>query len=202
ALDLGPRLAPVPALERLARIAVRDEQDRPAPSDPRAPRLRHELQDLAQVGHHARFPPDLDRSARDRAPAALDPRAQLADRVLGVALRRAARQHDLDLAVAVHAHPHAPGTIGAADAVRHGHGRWRVERAPAYPHVPDGGIPGGPTSRCARTIHGLREWRQAGIRSRLPRRGRQAGLPQGPQEGGPARVLALVHGRMGYWHLW
>ena len=89
--------------------------------DARAARLGHELQDLAQVRDGPGLAPDLLRRPGDRGAPPLDPRPQLAHGILGVALGRAPRQHDLDLAVAVDADPDAPGAVGAADAVRHGH---------------------------------------------------------------------------------
>ena len=69
-----------------------------APVHPRAPRLGHQPQRLAQVGHGARArarPPSAARG--DRAPAPLDPRRS--SRTASSAWRSGerARQHDLDL---------------------------------------------------------------------------------------------------------
>ena len=88
-------------------VALGHQQLVAAAVHPLAAGLRHEPQVAAEVGNGALGARDLRRRAGQRAPAALDPGRQLAHGLGRRALGRALREHDLDLAGAVDADPHA-----------------------------------------------------------------------------------------------
>src|SRR4051794_28922494 len=82
-----------------------------------APRLRDGAEVAAGVRHGAGRPGGLGGGAGQRAPPAPDPRLELAHGLRRLALRRAPRQHHLDVARAVDADSNAVCAGGAADPV-------------------------------------------------------------------------------------
>ena len=123
--DLGARRAPVPALDRRARLVGGDEQRVAAAVRARAAGLGREREVRAEEGHvpggHGQA---LARGAHLGQPA-LDPRAQLGHGERGLALARARGQRDLHAVVRVDRHAHAARTRRAADRVVHGPERTR-----------------------------------------------------------------------------